>query len=169
LQNFFISCAKINYIKTKQLIKELVIMLKKAAVALCALVMLAGCKGRSAYSSYANEESSENVVYFDYDSSDIRSEAKDKLMKHVDMLKANPSLSIVVEGHCDERGTREYNIALGERRAHAVKRFLVSHMGAAKPHHRIETISYGKERPAVIGEGEEVYRLNRRAVIKPKK
>jgi peptidoglycan-associated lipoprotein len=156
--------------ETKQFLKELVIMLKKAAVALCALFMLAGCKGRNAaYSSYANEESSENVVYFDYDSSDIKSDAKEKLMKHVDMLKANPALSIVVEGHCDERGTREYNIALGERRAHAVKRFLVSHMGTHKAGHKIETISYGKERPAAVGEGEEVYRLNRRGVIKPKK
>jgi peptidoglycan-associated lipoprotein len=144
-------------------------MLKKVAVALCALFMLAGCKSKnSAYSSYASEESSENVVYFDYDRSDIKSEAKEKLMKHVDMLKANPSLSIVVAGHADERGTREYNIGLGERRAHAVKRFLSSHLGG-KTHHRIETISYGKERPAVIGEGEEVYRLNRRAVIQPKK
>ncbi len=145
-------------------------MLKKVAVALCALVMLSGCKNRnSAYSSYASGESSENVVHFDYDSSAIRQDAKEKLMRHVDMLKANPSLSVIVEGHCDQKGTRDYNIALGERRAQEIKRFLASHMNHGKAHHRIETISYGKERPAVVGEGEEVDRLNRRGVIKPKK
>ena len=144
-------------------------MLKKLAIAFCALFMLAGCKSRHSYSSYANEESAENVAYFDYDSSEIRMDAKDKLMKNVGMLKANPNLHLVVEGHCDVRGTREYNIALGERRAHAVKKYLASHLSVMKSTHRIETVSYGKERPAAIGDSEEVCKLNRRAVLKPKK
>lgn len=100
-------------------------------------------------------------VFFDYDSSTVDSEGQNTLRAQADWLKANPSVKIVVEGHCDERGTREYNLALGERRANAAKRFLVS---AGVQAGRITTISYGKERPAVAGSDESSWAQNRRAV-----
>ena len=76
-------------------------------------------------------------------------------------LKSDHALMVVIEGHCDERGTREYNIALGEKRAVAVKKYLVS-LGI--PSYRIKTVSYGKERPAVVGSNPEAWSKNRRAV-----
>ena len=78
------------------------------------------------------------------------------------MLRENPARRVVVEGHCDERGTREYNLALGERRADAVRSFLAA---AGISGSRIETVSYGEERPDDPGEGESSYARNRRAVM----
>jgi peptidoglycan-associated lipoprotein len=100
-------------------------------------------------------------VFFDYDSSVIRSDGQDVLQKQADWLKSHSSTSVTVEGHCDERGTREYNLALGERRANAAKNYLVS-LGVEKS--RIQTTSYGKERPAVVGSDESAWSQNRRAV-----
>jgi peptidoglycan-associated lipoprotein len=100
-------------------------------------------------------------VYFAYDKSDISPEARAILSKQADWLKKNANVTVTVEGHCDERGTREYNLALGERRATAVKNVLVA-LGI--PANRVSTISYGKERPAVVGSTEAAWAQNRRGV-----
>ena len=100
-------------------------------------------------------------VFFDFDSSVIKADGEEVLKKQADYLKANASVNVVIEGHCDERGTREYNLALGERRANASKKYLVS-LGV--PASRIQVTSYGKERPAVIGDDEAAWSQNRRAV-----
>ena len=100
-------------------------------------------------------------VFFAYDSSDLAPEATDTLTRQVEWLNRYPNLQITVEGHSDERGTREYNIALGDRRATAVKNFLVS---AGVPASRINTIRYGKERPAVVGSDASSWAQNRRGV-----
>ena len=100
-------------------------------------------------------------VFFEFDSSAISGEAQQTLETQATWLKGNPSVSVTVEGHCDERGTREYNIALGERRATAAKKVLVS-LGVQSS--SISTISYGKERPAVLGSNEEAWAQNRRSV-----
>ena len=102
-----------------------------------------------------------NVVRFDYDSSTLSDAARAALNAQAAFLRSNPDLRITVEGHCDERGTREYNLALGERRASAARDYLVAQGidGA-----RIRTISYGKERPEVVGSNESAWSKNRRAV-----
>ena len=100
-------------------------------------------------------------VFFAFDKYNVSPEAKDQLAKWVAFLKKYPNDQLVVEGHADERGTREYNLALGERRANAVKDFLVS-QGVQSS--RLKTISYGKERPAVLGSNETAWAQNRRAV-----
>jgi len=102
-------------------------------------------------------------VFFDYDSYGVSSEARMTLEKQANWMQQYPSLGITVEGHCDERGTREYNLALGERRANAVKNYLVA-LGVDAS--RITTISYGKERPAVPGANETAWSQNRRGVSK---
>ncbi len=101
-------------------------------------------------------------VFFDYNSSSVGSEAANILDVQVTWLKDSPKIKITIEGHCDERGTREYNIALGEKRALAVKNYLVN---GGIDSSRIQIISYGKERPAYFGAGEDVYAKNRRAVV----
>lgn len=100
-------------------------------------------------------------VFFDYDSSVLSREAQSTLMQQAEWLKNNPGVKAVIEGHCDERGTREYNLALGERRASAAHDYLVS-LGV--PSDRLSTISYGKERPAVLGHDPSAWAQNRRAV-----
>ncbi len=100
-------------------------------------------------------------VFFDFDSSVIRPDAQDTLHAQAEWLKKNTDSKVTIEGHCDERGTREYNIALGERRAHSVKTYLVG-LGVAAS--RISSTSYGKERPAVVGSNEEAWAKNRRGV-----
>jgi peptidoglycan-associated lipoprotein len=100
-------------------------------------------------------------VFFAYDRADISAEAQQILQRQAEWLKRYSNVSVTVEGHCDERGTREYNLALGERRAQAVKNVLVA-LGI--PAARLSTISYGKERPAVPGSSEEAYAQNRRGV-----
>lgn len=107
------------------------------------------------------EASASDRVFFDTDSSAINPSEQLTLDKQVDWLRKNKQAKITVEGHCDERGTREYNLALGERRAQAVKDYLVS---AGINQNRIDTISFGKERPAVIGAGASVHAENRRGV-----
>ena len=83
-------------------------------------------------------------AYFEYDKSDIRPDAREALMQTANFLKSYPQVKVTIEGHCDERGSTEYNLALGDRRAQAAKDFLVS-LGV--PSDRMQTISYGKERP----------------------
>lgn len=100
-------------------------------------------------------------VYFDTDSSVVNSEGQAALDRQATWLKDNDSVNILVEGHADERGTREYNLALGERRATAVKNYLTSQ---GIPAGRISTTSFGKERPAVVGNDDSSWSQNRRAV-----
>ena len=100
-------------------------------------------------------------VFFNYDSSDLDSDAQELLQDQVAWLKQYSNVSVIVEGHCDERGTREYNLALGEKRAQSVKNYLIS-LGISSD--RISTISYGKERPAVIGSNDGAWAQNRRSV-----
>jgi peptidoglycan-associated lipoprotein len=107
------------------------------------------------------EASAGDSVFFAFDRSDITPEAQEILARQADWLRRYPNVTVTIEGHCDERGTREYNLALGERRAQAVKNVLVA---SGIPASRISTISYGKERPAVVGSSEEAYAQNRRAV-----
>ena len=97
---------------------------------------------------------------FDFDSAELTVSARSTLNRQSAFLSVNPDLMIVIEGHADERGTREYNLALGERRATAVRDYLVAKgINAA----RVRTVSYGKERPAVSGSDEAAWAKNRRA------
>ncbi|MBI04638.1 MAG: peptidoglycan-associated lipoprotein [Pelagibacteraceae bacterium] len=100
-------------------------------------------------------------VFFNYDSSDLDADAQELLQDQVAWLKQYSDVSVTIEGHCDERGTREYNLALGEKRAQSVKNYLVS-LGISTD--RISTISYGKERPAVVGSNDGAWAQNRRSV-----
>lgn len=100
------------------------------------------------------------VVYFDTDKFDIDSEDASKLQTQARYFQQNGNLTFTVEGHADERGTREYNLALGERRANAAKNYLV---GMGIPANRIRTISYGKERPVALDSSEGAWAQNRRA------
>lgn len=101
-------------------------------------------------------------VFFDFDKSDIRADQRQRLDAWADWLQKYPQITAVIEGHCDERGTREYNLALGERRASAAKNYLAAKGVDAK---RLQTISYGKERPAVLGSNEAAWAQNRRDVM----
>jgi peptidoglycan-associated lipoprotein len=102
-----------------------------------------------------------DTVHFDYDRYDIMEADKATLQRQAAWLAKYPSVRVTVEGHCDERGTREYNLALGARRANAVKEYLVS-LGASAS--RVDTISYGKERPMCTESSEDCYAQNRRGV-----
>jgi peptidoglycan-associated lipoprotein len=107
-------------------------------------------------------------VYFDYDKNDIRADGRDTLTKDAELIKrilgADATFTIVIEGHCDERGSEEYNLALGDRRALAVKEFLVQ-LGV--PEDRLKTISFGKERPVCTDENDACYQKNRRGHLAP--
>jgi peptidoglycan-associated lipoprotein len=107
-------------------------------------------------------------AFFDYDKSDIRDDARQALTRNADLLKrifaADPSFRVMVEGHCDERGSAEYNLGLGDRRATAAKEFLVQ-LGV--PADRVMTISYGKDRPVCTDANETCYQRNRRAHLAP--
>ena len=100
------------------------------------------------------------TVYFDYDSADIKEDSRGGLRQNADKLNAGNLGVVTVEGHCDERGSTEYNLALGERRANAVKRYLVD-LGV--PSNNLRTVSFGEERAAVQGHDESAWRYNRRA------
>ena len=156
-------------------------MLKKFMCLTAALVMLAACdttgdedgmggaNGANAGKMGAarpgtQEDLVVNVgdrVFFGFDKSDLSSEARATLDRQSAWMKKYPSVKITMEGHADERGTREYNLALGERRAAAAKNYLVAAGIAAD---RVKTVSYGKERPAVLGSNEAAWAQNRRAV-----
>ena len=105
---------------------------------------------------------SERVIYFEFDRSDIPQQYLDLLSKHAEYLVANPDMKIRLEGHADERGTREYNIGLGDRRAQSVRRILVF-QGVDSD--QVSTVSYGEERPAVDASNEQAYQKNRRVEI----
>jgi peptidoglycan-associated lipoprotein len=112
-------------------------------------------------SDYEKKVGDSKTVYFAFDKQNITPESKEKIAKQIEWLKQYPSVSMVVEGHCDPRGTEEYNIALGERRASSVRKELVD---SGISGDRITTMSYGKSRPAADGSGEESWSKNRRAV-----
>jgi len=142
----------------------------KALAAIAAMFFMAACGEQAAApASTAVAPGSvadfrQNVgdrVYFDFDSSTVREDGRATLNKQAEWLKKYANYAITVEGHADERGTREYNLALGERRAQAVRQYL-----AAKgiPAARLRTISYGKERPEVVGSDEGAWARNRRGV-----
>ncbi|MBE5252612.1 peptidoglycan-associated lipoprotein Pal [Mixta mediterraneensis] len=103
-----------------------------------------------------------NIVYFGLDKYDVQSDYAQMLDQHAAFLRSNPSYKVTIEGHADERGTPEYNIALGERRASAVKMYL---QGKGVSADQMSIVSYGKEKPAVLGHDEAAYAKNRRAVL----
>lgn len=156
------------------------------AVVLLALVMssgLVGCKKRAkggtaddsaygmgadgaGYGSTMNPDelvaaaSQFQPVYFEYDSAQVADSERSKLEAVAEYLRSNSNVGLLVEGHCDERGSNEYNLSLGERRAQAVRAYVIG-LGIASD--RIKTASYGEEQPAAFGHDEESWRQNRRA------
>jgi len=100
-------------------------------------------------------------VFFEFDSSSLTADSRDVLTRQATWMRRFPAVSIRIEGHADERGTREYNLALGSRRANAVKNYLVA-LGVSDS--QVDTISYGKERPAALGSGPDAWAKNRRGV-----
>jgi peptidoglycan-associated lipoprotein len=103
------------------------------------------------------------TIYFEYDSSEVRSEFIPLINAHAQLLASDSSRRVVLEGHADERGSREYNIALGERRAISVRRLL---LGSGARSDQIRMLSYGEERPAVIGHDENAWSKNRRVEVR---
>ncbi|SHF58888.1 peptidoglycan-associated lipoprotein [Microbulbifer donghaiensis] len=144
----------------------------------CAMVVLAGCSSTDTDDSAQQQMTQvqepvvetpaqetavplDNVVYFDFDQSLLKPTTRELLIQHADRMRGN-SATVRLEGHADELGTREYNLALGERRANAVRDFLVLQgVDAAN----LEVISYGEERPAQAGSSESARKMNRRVVI----
>lgn len=110
----------------------------------------------------AGAENLQAVVYFAFDSSEITSQAANVLNQHASLLSSNPNAGVVIAGHTDERGSREYNVALGERRAQAARNYLAAQGVAVN---NVRVISYGEERPAAAGTTEEAYAQNRRAEL----
>ena len=104
----------------------------------------------------------DQTVYFDFDRSNLQSRYHALLSQHADFLVKNPSNKIVIEGHCDKRGTPEYNIALGERRAKSVETFLLN-SGVSSA--QISVVSYGEEKPEMMGDAEAAFAKNRRAIL----
>ncbi len=147
----------------------------KILTAFAALALLAACEtpgdgtastggaGQSARAQTLQEQlvAVGDRVFFDYDKSDLKPEARRQVERWAEFLKRNANATVSIEGHCDERGTREYNLGLGERRANATKNYLVAQGIEAR---RVATISYGKERPAVNGSNEAAWSQNRRGV-----
>ena len=113
---------------------------------------------RQAYSVIQDQK-----IYFDFDRFDIRAEYQNTLREKADVLKRYPQINVLIEGHCDERGTEEYNMALGERRARAAYEYLLK-LGVSP--NQLQMISYGKDRPAVAGSGESAWSQNRRDEFK---
>jgi peptidoglycan-associated lipoprotein len=125
-----------------------------------------GAYGSSDFSSYSltdpNSPLARRVIYFEYDSAEITSGDQELLVQHAGYLVANPGQHITLEGNTDERGSREYNIALGDRRGQSVQRIL--ELNGVLPE-QITVVSYGEEKPAAEGHGDAVWRLNRRVEI----
>ena len=146
-----------------------------AGAMLAMVLLLAGCPSPDATTNKAAGNSppvtddevlaqavSSDRVFFDTDSAELRPDAQATLGEIGAWLIKHPDKSVTIEGHCDERGTREYNLALGERRATAVASYLAA-VGVEPS--RMQTVSYGKERPAADGSNESAWALNRRAVF----
>src|SRR5260221_14475662 len=143
----------------------------KAIAAIAALIFAAACSSEQATAPSGTAvtpgsiaDFKQNVgdrVYFDTDQSVVREDGRQTLGKQAEWLKKYTNYPITIEGKCDERGTREYNLALGERRANAARQYLIAQ---GIPAARIKTISYGKERPDPVGSDEAAWARNRRAV-----
>jgi peptidoglycan-associated lipoprotein len=159
--------------------------MKKLVLVIAALVVAAGCSskkkvedqqaitnqnidssplGFDAAGSDSGKIAGLVTIHFEYDKSNLTAEAKKDLEGNAAWIKANGKSTVQIEGHCDERGTIEYNLALGERRAQAVKSYLV---GLGVPADRMSVISYGEEKPLVSGSGDEAWSKNRRANFLP--
>jgi peptidoglycan-associated lipoprotein len=119
--------------------------------------------GSGVSGSFSEVANLRTVFYFEFDKSVVKAEGFADLEKHAMYLAANPSAQVVLEGHADERGTREYNMALGERRAKAVSRFLQVNGASAT---QVETVSFGEEKPAVLGHSDASWSQNRRVELK---
>jgi peptidoglycan-associated lipoprotein len=104
---------------------------------------------------------SKRVIYFQYDTTDVSAEYQPIVLAHANYLARNPNISVLLEGHTDERGSREYNLALGERRAQSVRQLMQL---TALPN-QLEVVSYGEERPTTMGHDESAWQLNRRVEI----
>lgn len=165
-------------------------MVRKLALGLVACALVAGCKSKQTQSNDNIETAPTGqstaidsaplsfdpmgsdsgkidglvTVHFGYDKSNLDAEAKKDIAKNADWMKKNANVKVQIEGHCDARGTIEYNVALGERRANAVKAYMVS-LGVAES--RLSTISYGKEKPIATGDSADAYAKNRRANFVP--
>jgi peptidoglycan-associated lipoprotein len=144
----------------------------KAFAAMAVMLVIAACSSQQEQAAGASTtvtpgsvaDFRQNVgdrVFFDTDMSNIREDGRQTLTRQAEWLKKYTNYQITIAGHCDERGTREYNLALGERRANAAKQYLVAQ---GIPAQRIQTISYGKERPDPVGSDEAAWSRNRRAV-----
>lgn len=146
----------------------------KALSALAAVFLIAACSNSNDTQTASAATTSvtpgsvgdfrQNVgdrVFFDTDSSTVREDGRQTLNRQAEWLKKYGNYQITIEGHCDERGTREYNLALGERRANAARQYLIAQ---GIPASRIKTVSYGKERPDPVGSDEGAWARNRRAV-----
>lgn len=167
-------------------------MIKKLLVSCVMLALVAGCSNKKKSSDEGIESSNMGgtpaidssamsfdpqgsdsgtinglkTVFFPYDKSTLDAQAKADLEGNAAWMKSNPSVKMQIEGHCDARGTIEYNVALGERRANAVKTYL---KGLGIPESRMSVISYGEEKPLAQGDSDEVYAKNRRANFVPAK
>jgi peptidoglycan-associated lipoprotein len=140
------------------------------AILALALLVGVGCSKKSSETSpfdsggdpavrAAAQQISSGIVYFDFDKFDIKPEYRDMLRQKSDLMKRYPQIRVRIEGHCDARGTQEYNLALGERRARAAYDYLTM-LGVNAS--QMELLSFGKERPAVTGSGEAAWSKNRR-------
>src|SRR6201988_1750397 len=149
----------------------------KAFAAIVAMIVMAACSSKqeeaagpatTTVTPGSIADFRQNVgdrVFFDTDMSNIREDGRQTLNRQAEWLKKYTNYQITIAGHCDERGTREYNLALGERRANAAKQYLVS-LGVESS--RLQTVSYGKERPAVLGSNDWAWSQNRRGVTVPR-
>ncbi|MBN9515904.1 MAG: peptidoglycan-associated lipoprotein Pal [Alphaproteobacteria bacterium] len=146
----------------------------KAWMAMAAMVVVAACSSNTNDQQASAATTSvapgsvgdfrQNVgdrVFFDTDMSTINDEGRQTLNRQAEWLKKYSNYQVTIEGHCDERGTREYNLALGERRANSARQYLIAQ---GVPAARLKTISYGKERPDPVGSDEAAWARNRRAV-----
>ncbi len=146
----------------------------KALSALAAMFLIAACSNSNDQQTASAATTSvapgtvgdfrQNVgdrIFFDTDGSTVREDGRQTLNRQAEWLKKYPNYQITIEGHCDERGTREYNLALGERRANAARQYLIAQ---GIPAARLKTVSYGKERPDPVGSDEAAWSRNRRAV-----
>ena len=146
----------------------------KAWMAMAAMVVIAACSSNTNDQQASAATTSvapgsvgdfrQNVgdrVFFDTDMSTVNAEGRQTLNRQAEWLKKYTNYQVTIEGHCDERGTREYNLALGERRANSARQYLIAQ---GVPAARLKTISYGKERPDPVGSDEAAWARNRRAV-----
>lgn len=145
----------------------------KSLIAIASLALLAACECGTDSNVVVEDEAlrgsaadfianAGDRVYFAFDKSNVSPEAEATLLRQAEWLKQHENRKVLIEGHCDERGTREYNLGLGERRADAAARFLTEHGVDGE---RVRTISYGKDRPITAsGTQEEIYKMNRVAV-----